>query len=38
MSDWGLHRHFNHNDIFHVVQMLSLYLLYRGGLELTDAA
>lgn len=38
MSGWGLHRHFNHNDIFHVVQMLSLYLLYRGGLELTDAA
>jgi len=26
------HRHFNHNDLFHVVQMASLYLLYRGGM------
>jgi hypothetical protein len=30
------HRHFNHNDLFHVVQMGSLYLLYRGGLLLRD--
>jgi hypothetical protein len=30
------HRHFNHNDLFHVVQMVSLYLLYRGGLLLRD--
>ncbi len=26
------HPHFNHNDLFHVVQMVALYLLYRGGL------
>jgi hypothetical protein len=25
------HPHFNHNDLFHVVQMGALYLLYRGG-------
>ena len=30
------HVHFNHNDLFHAVQMLSLYLLYRGGLLLRD--
>jgi hypothetical protein len=30
------HVHFNHNDLFHVVQMASLYLLYRGGLLLGD--
>jgi hypothetical protein len=36
---WGRvspHRSFNHNDLFHVVQMASLYLLYRGGLLLRD--
>lgn len=27
----GFHAHFNHNDLFHVVQMISFYLLYRGG-------
>ena len=30
------HPHFNHNDLFHLVQMVSLYLLYRGGLLLRD--
>lgn len=33
-NGWGLHRHFNHNDLFHVVQMGAAYLLYRGGLLL----
>ena len=28
------HPSFNHNDLFHVVQMAALYLLYRGGLLL----
>ena len=37
MSGWSLHRYFNHNDLFHVVQMLGLTLLYRGGLKLQDA-
>jgi hypothetical protein len=27
---------FNHNDLFHVVQMAALYLLYRGGLVMRD--
>jgi hypothetical protein len=30
------HPSFNHNDLFHVMQMGGLYLLYRGGLLLTD--
>lgn len=28
------HPHFNHNDLYHVVQMLGTWLLYRGGREL----
>lgn len=36
-SEFALHQHFNHNDIFHVVQMLALWLLYRGGRLLEDA-
>lgn len=27
----AFHRHFNHNDLFHVVQMLALYLFYRAA-------
>lgn len=27
----GLHTHFDHNDLYHVVQMATIYLLYRGG-------
>jgi hypothetical protein len=30
------HPQFNHNDLFHVVQMIALYLLYRAGLRFTD--
>ncbi len=30
------HPRFNHNDLFHVVQMLALYLLFRGGALLRD--
>jgi hypothetical protein len=33
---FGFHRHFNHNDLFHVIQMAALYLFYRGGLLLVD--
>lgn len=31
-----LHRHFNHNDLCHVIFMIGLYFLYRGGLLLND--
>ena len=30
-SGFSLHEHFNHNDLFHIVQMVAFYLLYRGG-------
>ena len=30
------HPKFNHNDLFHVVQMAAIYCLYRGGLLLSD--
>lgn len=26
--------HFNHNDLYHVIQMVSLYVMYRGAREL----
>jgi hypothetical protein len=32
----SIHRHFNHNDLYHVVQMIALWLLYRGGMLFTD--
>jgi hypothetical protein len=30
------HRHFNHNDFYHVIQIGALYLLYRGATLLVD--
>lgn len=30
----SLHAHFNHNDLYHVLQMGATWLLYRGGREL----
>jgi hypothetical protein len=35
-SGLGLHVHFNHNDIYHIIQMVGLYYLYRGALNLHD--
>ena len=32
----AIHRHFNHNDLFHVIQMVALYLFFRGGALLVD--
>ena len=29
-----LHQHFNHNDLYHVVQMLGMVLMFTGGLEI----
>ena len=36
-SGFRLHRHFNHNDLMHVIQMGGVWLLYRGGARLRDA-
>jgi hypothetical protein len=33
-SGFVLHQHFNHNDLYHVIQMVGVYLLYRGGRSL----
>ncbi len=36
-SGLTLHRHFNHNDFYHVIQMGAAWLLYKGGRLLKDA-
>ena len=36
-SGFRLHRHFNHNDLMHVIQMGGVWLLYKGGARLRDA-
>ncbi len=35
-SGFAIHRHFNHNDLYHVIQMLGIYFFYRGALKLRD--
>ena len=35
-SGLRLHEHFNHNDLYHVVQMGAFWLFYRGGILLRD--
>ena len=37
LSGFTLHSHFNHNDLYHVIQMLGVYMLYRGGALLATA-
>lgn len=32
-----LHPHFNYNDLYHVVQLLGLWMLYRGGVLLSES-
>jgi len=32
----GVHRYFNHNDVYHVIQVIALFLFYRGGVLLVD--
>ena len=34
VSRVSLHQHFNHNDLFHVIQILGMFLMYRGGMEI----
>lgn len=31
-SRWSLHQHFNHNDLYHVIQAAGVWLLYRGAM------
>ena len=35
-SGFTLHEHFNHNDLYHVIQMGAVYLLYKGGCLMAD--
>ncbi len=35
-SGRSLHQHFNHNDIYHLVQMVGIYCFYRGVACLHD--
>jgi hypothetical protein len=35
---FGFHEHFNHNDVYHVIQMGGVYCFYRGGCLLEDHA
>jgi hypothetical protein len=36
VSGVSLHQHFNHNDLYHVIQMGGMYLFYRCALVLKD--
>ncbi|HJT60608.1 MAG TPA: hypothetical protein VJ797_02925 [Burkholderiales bacterium] len=36
-SGFRLHEHFNHNDLYHVIQMVALVLLYRGAKRLQSS-
>jgi hypothetical protein len=36
MSGFALHRHFNHNDLYHVIQIVALWLLHLGGVRWTS--
>lgn len=33
-SGLTMHQHFNHNDLYHLVQIGGLWLLYRGGMKM----
>ena len=35
-SGWSLAEHFNHNDLYHLIQMAGLYCFYRGALALHE--
>jgi hypothetical protein len=32
-SGWSIHRYFNHNDLYHVVQAVGVWLLYLGAMR-----
>jgi hypothetical protein len=34
LSKIVLHKHFNHNDLFHIVQIIGMYLMFEGGQEI----
>jgi hypothetical protein len=32
-SGWSIHRYFNHNDLYHVIQAVAVWLLYRAAMR-----
>jgi hypothetical protein len=36
-SGFALHEHFNHNDLYHLIQLAAMLVLYRGARRLTDS-
>ena len=36
-SGFALHEHFNHNDLYHLIQVAAMLALYRGARRLTDS-
>ena len=36
VSGFSLHQHFNHNDLFHVFQMVGMIVMYRGSRLILD--
>lgn len=36
VNEIAFHHHFNHNDFYHVIQMVGMFLLYRGARVLKD--
>ena len=37
-SGFAPHPSFNHNDLYHVIQVAAMFLLYRGARTLNDRA
>ncbi len=33
-SGFSIHTHFNHNDLFHIIQMIGYVLMFQGGMEI----
>ena len=36
MSKIKFHKHFNNNDLFHLIELVALYFLYKGAVEFQD--
>lgn len=35
-SGFSIHKHFNHNDLYHIIQMVSMFVMYKGVILLKD--
>ena len=36
-SGWAPHPHFNHNDLYHVIQAVAIWFLYRGAVTVASS-